>query len=588
MTKKYQTALVGCGRISAIHIDALKALSDLEVVAVCDLSESLARERALQYNIPGVFTDLETLVQEVRPDVLHILTPPRSHLPLAKIAAKYGVHMYIEKPLASNEADALAILQLAREAGVQICPGHNRLYEPFVIEAWRRIRAGEIGRVVSVRVEQGFTYEAAARSATIPWSYTYDWGIFENLICHPLYLATSFLKEPGQPQVVGLNLDVVREAAVEEIRVIIPSKDAIGEVMLSLTTPEVNRLEIIGTCGRIIADFNALTIVSTTKNGLPSVVNRFTANFSMAMKLTRASLSVAFGIVTGRVKQYMGLKNLVEEFYRSLHEGLPPPISPEQGLLNVRQMDQIKKGCQNVIKQRLSGQAVTEEAPGPRVLVTGATGFLGGRLVERLSADGVSVRATTRLMSRARPLSGIQWVRCDLAKEDELRNALAGMETVFHCAAMAGPPGSLKEYEEANVEGTLNLAKLGAQAGVRNFVYVSSLSVYENPRGRHRYLNESTAYDRRAADRGSYSQSKLRADKALLEYATNGTPASLRIVVMRPGTIYGPGAPLPIGRLQLTSSNRRPIIAGSHRVPMPLTYVDNLIDAMLAAAGSHT
>src|SRR5688500_5336577 len=185
-------------------------------------------------------------------------------------------------------------------------------------------------------------------------------------------------------------------------------------------------------------------------------------------------------------------------------------------------MDQIKKGCQNVIKQRLSGQAVTEEAPGPRVLVTGATGFLGGRLVERLSADGVSVRATTRLMSRARPLSGIQWVRCDLAKEDELRNALAGMETVFHCAAMAGPPGSLKEYEAAKTEGALNFAKMCGLAGVTCFAYSSAFSVYENPRGSHSYLNESTAYERRAADRGSYSQSKLRAAKALLEYATNG------------------------------------------------------------------
>ena len=154
---------------------------------------------------------------------------------------------------------------------------------------------------------------------------------------------------------------------------------------------------------------------------------------------------------------------------------------------------------------------------------------------------------------------------------------------------MSGPPGTLKEYEEANVEGTLRLARLCARAGVKNLVYVSSLSVYENPRGRNRYLDESTAYDERAADRGIYTQSKLGADKALLEYVNhrNGKPASLRVIVLRPGTIYGPGAPLPIGRFKLPSSNHRPVIAGSHRVPMPLTYVDNLIDVMVAAARSQ-
>lgn len=588
MTRPFRVALVGCGRISVIHMAALKSLANVEIVAVCDLDENLARGRAEVNNIPSFFTDMETMMKDVGPDVVHILTPPRSHLALTKIAAKYGAHMYVEKPLAPTESDARAILELACEAKVNLCPGHSQLFDPPFLEVVRLVREGEIGRIVSVRVERGFTYEAAARSPVIPWSYTYDWGIFENLMPHPLYMASYFLNRPGPPQVVGLNLDRVREAAVEEIRVLIPSEEAIGEVALSLSTPEVNRLEVVGTRGRVLADFNALTVLVSRQSTLPATVARFTSNFSTAVKLTRASLRVAWGIVTGKVKRYMGLRTLVAEFYRSLSEGTAVPVQPDQGLLNVRQMDEIKRACQNVAKLRLSGQAGAE-ASNPRVLVTGASGFLGCRLAERLSGDGVPVRATTRLMSRAKTLPGVQWVRCDLAKEDDLRAALSGVETVYHCAAMSGPPGTLKEYEEANVEGTLRLARLCAQAGVKNLVYVSSLSVYENPRGANRYLDESTAYDRRAADRGIYTQSKLGADRALLEYTNhrNGRPAGPRVIVLRPGTIYGPGAPLPLGRLKLPSPSHKPIIAGSRRVPMPLTYVDNLIDAMLAAARSE-
>src|SRR5919106_1717041 len=228
-SRKFRTAIVGCGRISAIHIAALKALGEVEIVAVCDLDGKLARSQASQNGIPNIFTDMETMMKEVRPDVVHLPTPPRTHLALTKIAAKYQANVYAEKPLASSESDACAILEVVRQSGIRLCPGHSLLFEPAFVEARRRVRSGDIGRVISVRAEQGFTYEAAARSATIPWSYTYDWGIFDNIMPHPLYLATYFLKEAGPLQVVGFNLGRVREAGVEEIRVLIPAEGAVGE-----------------------------------------------------------------------------------------------------------------------------------------------------------------------------------------------------------------------------------------------------------------------------------------------------------------------------------------------------------------------
>ena len=127
--KKYRTALVGCGRISVFHIAALHALPHVEIVALCDLDYQLAREQASQNGILECFTDMETMMIEVRPDVVHILTPPRTHLTLAMTAAKYRAHMYIEKPLASHEADARVILDAAQKAEIQLCPGHSLLLD---------------------------------------------------------------------------------------------------------------------------------------------------------------------------------------------------------------------------------------------------------------------------------------------------------------------------------------------------------------------------------------------------------------------------------------------------------------------------
>jgi nucleoside-diphosphate-sugar epimerase/predicted dehydrogenase len=513
--------------------------------------------------------------------VVHLLTPPGSHRELAQIAIRYGAHLYIEKPFASSEDDARQILELAHEAGVRVCPGHSRLFDPVFIEACRRIRAGDIGRVISVRAEQGFTYEAAARSSVIPWSYTYDWGSFENLICHPLYLACHFLPHPGIPQVVGHNLGLVREAGVEEIRVLIPSEAGIGEVSLSLcSAPEVNRVEIVGTSGRITADWQTMTVLTTGKSGLPSALSRFTANFAAACALTRSGLRTLTGIASGRVKRYQGLRTIVARFYQSVREASPPPVRPEDGLLNVRLMGQIRAACQVVSKARPGSaeQAMVR----PRILVTGASGFLGGRLVEALSLQGTAVRATTRLLSRARQLPGVEWVQCDLSQEDRLRSALCDVQTVFHCAGLCGAPGSLREYEDVNLEGTRRLLRLATECGVQTFVHVSSMSVYGAPENDAAILDESAPLDARAAERGAYTRSKLAADQAVLEYArAHRLP---RIVVLRPGTIYGPGAKLPTGRLQLPSPAGRPLVVGSRSTPAGLVYVDDVVEAMLAAA----
>jgi nucleoside-diphosphate-sugar epimerase/predicted dehydrogenase len=579
-----RTVLVGCGRISDVHIEVLKGLPNVEVVALCDLNENVARDQATRHSIPGIYTDMETMMTDAQPNVVHLLTPPRTHQPLAAIAARHHAHMYVEKPLASSEADARCIVETARNAGVHVCPGHSLLFDPCFLEGCRRIRQGEIGEVLSVRFEHGFVYEAAARGAVIPWSYTYDWGIFDNFMTHALYVACHFLHAPGEPQVVAFNPGRVREAAVEEIRVLIPSAGAIGEVSLSLcASPETNRVEVVGTDGRITVDFVTLTVVTHRNSGLPSFVDRFTANFRTAASLIGSGTSVAFRIATGRVQRYMGVRGLIREFYESLKKGIAPPVLPEHGLLNLRIMDQIKASCDEVAKRRAIPAVGSASAATPTILVTGASGFLGGHVVERMSSE-VPVRAMTRSILRARPMAEVQWIQCDLRNEEQLRTALSGIETVFHCAALAGPPGSLREYEETNVQGTVRLARLAAESGVNTLVYISSLAVYGIPRGRGPYIDETAPYDERATDRGVYTQSKLAAEKALLEYAAeHNTP---RIIVLRPGGIYGPGAALPIGNVQLPSSSRRPIIAGSRRVPAALVYIDNVIDAMLAAANS--
>jgi len=299
---RFRVAFVGCGRIAHVHAEALQAVHDATLVACCDLDKAGAEAFATAHGITSAFADIEQMLSDSKPDVVHVLTPPRSHRALVEACARHRAHVYVEKPLASNEMDARAILACADAAGIRICPGHNRLFDPPFLELRRRVKAGDIGRVLSIRVEQGFAYDPEARSARTPWSYTYDWGIYEDLIPHPLYLVTHFLTHPGVPLVAAFDLARVREAAVEEIRLLIPSEGAIGEIMFSLNAqPQPARIEVVGTRGRMTADHLGLYTTSTLVGGMPRTIQRLSAGFHTSVQHAIGSASLVAGALTGRL-----------------------------------------------------------------------------------------------------------------------------------------------------------------------------------------------------------------------------------------------------------------------------------------------
>jgi len=217
-----------------------------------------------------------------------------------------------------------------------------------------------------------------------------------------------------------------------------------------------------------------------------------------------------------------------------------------------------------------------------RVTVTGGTGFLGGFLVCDLLAKGVTVRVLARPSSRADGLQslGAEIVRGDLYDTDSLSRAVQNADLVYHLAAKVGA-AARKDYFETNVAGTERLLAGCAQRGVGRFVYASSLAVY-GPAKEGERIEEDTPLDDRPDLRDSYAESKIAADRLVRSFAkTSGVPT----VIIRPGIVFGPGRPLPIGIFAFRAGNTN-IVFGNPQNRFPLNYVENLVDAMQAAAAT--
>jgi len=216
-----------------------------------------------------------------------------------------------------------------------------------------------------------------------------------------------------------------------------------------------------------------------------------------------------------------------------------------------------------------------------RILVTGASGFVGRRLCAHLVNEGWQVRAAVRGTSVTPLAGGIDGhLVPDIGPETDWSEALSGVEAVVHLAARVhvmheSAMEGLREHRRVNTEGTAALARAAARAGVQRFVYLSTIKV-NGERTLDRPFTEADA----PAPVDAYGRSKLEAEQALARIAADtGLPAT----VFRPPLIYGPGVKGNFRRLISLVQRRIPLPLGSISNARSMLGVDNMVSAIAAA-----
>lgn len=208
------------------------------------------------------------------------------------------------------------------------------------------------------------------------------------------------------------------------------------------------------------------------------------------------------------------------------------------------------------------------------VLVTGATGFLGGAVARRLAAAGNAVRALGRNEAAGRSLAsrGIHFIRADLADAPAVREACRGQDCVVHCGALSAPWGRYADFYRSNVIGTENVAAGCSAQGVRRLVHVSTPSVYMKYADRLQ-IREDEALPKVFVN--DYAKTKRMAELIVEKVQQAGVPA----MILRPRALFGPGDRTLFPRI--IRANAAGGIPCFGRDPLvDVTYIDNAVEAI--------
>jgi predicted dehydrogenase len=316
----------------------------------------MAQQLAKRFPIKKAFSSLPELLEEARPDVVHITTPPQGHFDLAKICLEYGCHIYVEKPFTVWVDETEKLIAIANERQLKLTVGHDDQFSHVSRRMRSMVRNGFLGGS-PVHMESYYCYEIskAGYSGALlgdkqHWVRRLPGKLLQNIISHGVARIAEFLVGDS-PEVIssGFTSPLLRSLGeteiIDELRVIIRDGDGTTAYFTfsSQMRPGLHGFRIYGQKNGLMLDQDQETLIKLRGARYKSYAEKFVPPIVLAGQyLGNASLNLKT-FLRNDFHMKSGLKFLIESFYRSIIEGTPEPIPYREILLTSRIMEAIFK-----------------------------------------------------------------------------------------------------------------------------------------------------------------------------------------------------------------------------------------------------
>jgi predicted dehydrogenase len=347
-------AIVGCGKIADAHAAQIQRIKGARIVGVCDREPLMAQQLYERFRVDACYNDLEELLYEAKPDVVHITTPATSHFDIAKHCLKAGCHVYVEKPFTTVESEARELIDLAEHKGLKLTAGHDDQFRPVARRMRALVQEGFLGGG-PVHMESYYCYElgrsgyaGALLGDKQHWVRSLPGKLLQNIISHGIARIAEFL-DSDSPTVIAFGFvspflrGMGENEIIDELRVIISEEQGTTAYFTfsSQMRPSIHQFRIYGAQNGLVLDQDQETLIRLRGERFKSYLEKFVPPVMFANQYL-GNLTMNVGAFLRRdFHMKSGMKFLIESFYRSVVEGTPVPIPYREILLTAKIMDMI-------------------------------------------------------------------------------------------------------------------------------------------------------------------------------------------------------------------------------------------------------
>ena len=591
---RLRVAVVGAGVIADYHLAILRAMPEIELVAVVDPQLERARALAARYGLPRAFAELGELA-ELGIEVAHVLTPPDTHARIVRLLFDLSIGAYVEKPCALSSSEALELDRQSRERMLVLGVHHNNVFHPAFARLLERVRAGEIGRVEHVQSTWNLPLGQLDAGNFSHWMFRSPRNIVFEQGVHPLSQVHALLGRVKSSQAHALSHRELETNQVFVDRWALSAVAERGTAQLYLGFGQGlarSTIQVIGSDGSLEADLLHDTLCGEDKslwlefwNSYRATKHRADDLRSDARRVLSSYLKFTLGLGPRRDAYWVGMRDAIHAFYSALRKGEDVPCDGERAAAVLEWCEAAAAPAPPQTLREPPLPTPCPVRPGEIVLL-GATGFIGKPTVEKLLALGLPVTIVARRLQGLPPRIAaaaregrIRVFQGGLEDPAALELAFEGAEVVLQLATGSGD--TWEQVESSMVKGSLRAAEIALAARVKRFVYVSSIAALDTSGSGGKPIPDSLASDPQPLQRALYARGKIAAEKALVElHRLRGLP----LTIVRPGIVVGQGTPMQHSGLGLWARDNHCIGWGLGLHFLPLVWVEDVADALVRLA----
>lgn len=330
------TVLVGCGKAGESHVREIQKLGRARLLAVCDSEPLMAEQLAARLGVPRFYSDFEVMLERERPQLVHVTTPPQSHLALATHALDVGCHVLVEKPLTLTHADAVTMLEHATRCNRLLTIGYGFYFDPISRTMRRLIADGVLGDPVHVESFMGYSLEGQFGAPVVSdsghWVHELPGKLLHNVIDHILNKVTEFVPS-DRPNVTvrawqHADFGTSAISLPDEVRMMISDERVSAYATFTAhARPLSHYLNVFGTRNTIQLDFLAGTLTMRSSSALPGAFGRIASSFDQSLQHLREGGRNILRFARADFQYMAGLAHLIAAFHDSILCDAPLPIS---------------------------------------------------------------------------------------------------------------------------------------------------------------------------------------------------------------------------------------------------------------------